>query len=179
MKLRLALAVLLLAPLLPSGLLAQSEPLVFKPAWGYLPGSEFPGASGTLDTSPESGEGVALLSYDFTLGGVYVGVRGEIEVPAGYSEIRLRVRSATAQTIALRLRDATGQWHQNEFAYERAGEWSPIRWDLSDFKSKLHWGGRKDGKLHYPVKEIQVLVNKTAGGAPLGTVEIAPPLALP
>lgn len=166
---------LLLALLLPAALLAQPAPIAVKSPWGFVPGSEFPGARGSVATQTDADENIVLLNFDFTEGGVYVGARALVLIDDKAGELRLRVRTGSPQKIGIRLRDARGQWHQNEFAYENAGEWSPIRWDLADFRSKLHWGGPKDGLLHLPVQEVQILLNKSTAGSPSGTLEFRPP----
>lgn len=167
---------LFLLALAAPALSAQTAPLPMKTSWSFVPGSEFPGAKGSFSARAADGGEIA---FDFAAGGVYVGARGEIALPGGYGELRLRVRSSGKQTVGIRLRDAKGQWHQNDFVYDQPGEWRPLRWDLANFRDKLHWGGPKDGALHYPVREIQILVNKTAASGPSGVLEFSSLQALP
>ena len=87
--------------------------------WGFNLGQEFAGAKGGLDLvrdQPEPGKNAMRLHADFTGGGAYVGVRksfSRLEVQA-MNVIRLRMRSKTTKSYALRLVDGTGQCHQRK-----------------------------------------------------------------
>lgn len=125
-------------------------------SWRLSRGDEFPGAKGRVEPKPDGDKWVAALHYDLTEGGRYVAAFAHVRIEDGVRELRLKVRSDAQRQLTLRLIDATGQAHQVGAAYSDAGKWQELRVSLAGFKAPLHWGGAKDGRLHFPLKTIWV-----------------------
>lgn len=128
--------------------------------WNVNLGSEFPGAAGTFTTETINQQEAGKLSYDFSNGGLYVTGRSAMHLPEDASELRLRVKSSNAQRLMVRLLDSSGQSLQYALPYTEAGEWQLLRIRLQK-KAPVFFGGAKDGIAHYPLKEIQLGVEKT------------------
>lgn len=137
-------------------------------SWSFSAGSEFPGANGSFEVVEQEGRKAGKLSFDFSKGGMYVSSTSGVEIPAGYEELRFRVRSRDWQRIMIRLFDATGQCHQYELPYADEGDWQLLRIDLLG-KAPLSFGGVNDKKLHYPIKKVSLAVNQSAS-SPTGEV---------
>ncbi|HSI07257.1 MAG: hypothetical protein ACAH89_15405 [Rariglobus sp.] len=128
--------------------------------WHIFLGAEFPGAKGTLSQRLVEEKTTGVLAFDFTGGGSYIAARSPVDIPDRYTEIRFKVRSDKKQRVTLRLADSTGQYHQIPLAYETAGEWQTLRLVLTGLRSKTHFFGKNDGTLHFPVKELWIMVQK-------------------
>ena len=154
--LRSALILLLLAAPLASATDVRPP----APVWRFFAGEEYPGAKGSIKVRREDGGYVGTLVFDFTGGGLYVAGRHSIDVPAGFTELQIQVRSSEPRRLGLRLIDDAGQCHQFERHYEGFGEWTKIGVDLVHFRPKESWGGPADKKLYFPIREIQFVVGK-------------------
>ncbi|MFD7161539.1 glycosyl hydrolase [Kribbella sp. NPDC059898] len=132
--------------------------------WSFYPGSEFPGATGSLsyDTaSPQSGAQSAKLSGDFTGGGNYVALQRTF-VPIDLKALDLWVKSSQVSSIGLRLTDATGQVHQQRLAVSGSA-WQHLSVTQFDHGTGyLHFGGADDGIWHGPAKAIMLTLDKSA-----------------
>ncbi|MFA7343349.1 MAG: hypothetical protein WC003_03495 [Terrimicrobiaceae bacterium] len=148
--------------------LTRFEP---RPTWIFIPGAEFPGASGSVSAKTDDGKTIGLLAFDFTGGGNYVAAQSDIALPEGYSELRLKARSSENRDLALRIRDAKDQWHSVNLAYSGAGEWGVLRVDLANFHDDSHFGGPNDGVLYYPLRQVQFLLGNKPPLSPTGTLE--------
>ncbi|MBL7223732.1 MAG: hypothetical protein ISS72_07765 [Candidatus Brocadiae bacterium] len=133
--------------------------------WQFNLGQEFPGAKGGLDLvadQPEKGKHAMRLHADFTGGGAYVGVRksfAQLDVQAT-KNIRLRMRSETTASYALRLVDDTGQCHQRKtMSLQADGKWHDVTLDPAQIAGGEHWGGANDGKWHGTVRLIELMLN--------------------
>lgn len=140
-------------------------------SWRFFAGTEFPGATGSLEWKYAEKETVGTIRFDFSGGGAYVAAFSPVTIPAGYRELRLKVRSTQQLKIGLRLTDASNQVHQVLLSYNDVNQWQTLRWDLLEFRSDIHWGGNKDGRLAFPVKTVQILVNRSADLSLTGYVE--------
>lgn len=140
----------------------------FQPvsSWRFSNGAEFAGAKGSLDSRATGQE--CAVTFDFSEGGAYVAVFTAIMVPEDYSEIRLRVKCAQNIKLAFRLNDSTGQCHQIPVSYDRTGEWQTIRYDLKNHRPGQHWGGAKDGVLHFPLTSFSLVVPNPKTDMPTG-----------
>lgn len=148
-------------------------------AWEFHLGAEFPGAAGELSQREIEGRPGGVIRYDFTAGGVYVAVCvPELDIPDAYTELRLRVRSASPQKLALRLADSTWQYHQIPVPYTRPGEWQTLRVPFAPLRSSFHYGGANDGALHFPLKQVWLVVDKPAS-APSGEISFTDLEAIP
>ena len=100
--------------------------------WGFNLGQEFAGAKGGLELvrdQPEAGNNAMRLHADFTGGGAYVGVRRsfeDLDVRA-MKAFRIKMRSDTVSSYALRLVDGTGQCHQRKnIPFTADGKWHEV-----------------------------------------------------
>jgi hypothetical protein len=139
--------------------------------WHFFNGAEFPGAKGSLDVISKDGGPIGVINYDFSEGGNYVFVTSTVDMPAGYGELRIKVRANAQQMIGLRLIDEQNQVHQLSFSGAQTGEWQTMIFDLLNFKSKQHWGGPNDGRLYFPVKKMQLMVLNSKSSPKVGAVE--------
>ncbi|WP_043583118.1 hypothetical protein [Geminisphaera colitermitum] len=136
--------------------------------WKFFNGREFPGANGKLNLATEADQTTATISYDFSGGGLYVCAQTKTEIPVGTGEIRIRVKSEEPGPVSLRLVDSTGQKLSIMTTYTQAGEWQVLRFPLS---GKIrHFGGANDGKIHFPVTSLSLLVHKSSRIEPSGTL---------
>lgn len=133
--------------------------------WGFNLGQEFAGAKGGLDLvcdQPEPGRYAMRLHADFTGGGAYVGVRksfSRLEVQA-LNALRLRMRSTTASSFAIRLVDGTGQCHQRKgIAFTADGQWHEVAIVPTEIAGGEHWGGANDGRWRDTVQLIELMLN--------------------
>ncbi|MBN2475674.1 MAG: hypothetical protein JXB62_13765 [Pirellulales bacterium] len=133
--------------------------------WGFNLGQEFPGAQGGLDlvrNQPASGSNAMRLHADFTGGGAYVGVRksfSHLDVQA-MNVIRMKMRSETTMSYALRLVDGTGQCHQRkQIPFNADGKWHDVEIAPTEMAGGEHWGGANDGKWHDSVQLIELMLN--------------------
>ena len=133
--------------------------------WGFNLGQEFAGAKGGLDLvpdQPEPGKNSMRLHADFTNGGAYVGVRksfAALNVQA-MNVIRLRMRSTTTKSYAIRLVDGTGQCHQRKGQpFNADGQWHDVEIVPAAIAGGEHWGGANDGRWHDSVQLIELMLN--------------------
>ncbi len=133
--------------------------------WEFNLGQEFKGAKGGLDVvrdQPETGMNAMRLHADFTGGGAYVGVRksfANLNVQA-MTVIRMKMRSETTRSFALRMVDATGQCHQRKgIQFESDGAWRDVDLVPEEIAGGEHWGGANDGVFHQPVRLIELMLN--------------------
>jgi len=139
--------------------------------WGFNLGQEFAGAKGGLDLvadQPEPGKYAMRLHADFTGGGAYVGVRrsfGKLNVET-MNVIRLKMRSETTTSYALRLVDQTGQCHQRKtIPFQADGKWHDVALVPTEIAGGEHWGGANDGKWHGAVQLIELMLNTGSSDA--------------
>lgn len=150
-------------------LLTLSGPLVsaqatktpaIAPVLRFYAGDEFPGAKGSVKIIKEGDSLINSLEFDFTGGGAYVAGRHSTDLPEGFTELQIKVRSAEPRQLGIRLVDDAGQCHQFKRTYEGYGEWAKVTVDLIHFRPDGSWGGPNDKKLHFPIREIHFLVAK-------------------
>jgi hypothetical protein len=102
------------------------------------------------------------LHADFTNGGAYVGVRksfARLNVQA-MNVIRLRMRSTTTKSYAIRLVDGTGQCHQRKGQpFNADGQWHDVEIVPAAIAGGEHWGGANDGRWHDSVQLIELMLN--------------------
>ncbi len=124
----------------------------------------------------QDGHGVPMgvLSYDFSKSKKntpYVLAMASIQVPKGATEIQIHARSPIAQQITLRVVDAKGQTHQIKKRIKGTQGWEQIIFPLN--KRVEHWGGPKDGVVHFPLTKIFFSVPKPNKDHLVGKVEFA------
>ncbi len=133
--------------------------------WGFNLGQEFAGAKGSLDLvrdQPEPGQNAMRLHADFTGGGAYVGVRksfAALDVQA-IKVIRMKLRSKTVSSFALRLVDGTDQCHQRKnIPFQADGQWHEVEIVPTGIAGSEHWGGANDGVWHDSVRLMELMLN--------------------
>jgi len=145
--------------------------------WSFYPGSEFPGATGSLtyDTAgPQSGAQSAKLSADFSGGGNYVALQRTF-VPIDLQSLSLWVKTSQVSAIGLRLTDATGQVHQQRLALSASTGWQQLTVTRFDGGTAyLHFGGTDDGVWHGPAKAITLTLDKAliSGGGTTAALNV-------
>jgi hypothetical protein len=145
--------------------------------WSFYPGSEFPGATGSLAldaTSAAAGTQSAKLSGNFAGGGNYVAIQRTM-VPVDLTALSLSVRTSQLSAIGLRLTDATGQVHQQRLPLSSSTAWQQLNVTRFDGGTGyLHFGGADDGIWHGPAKSIVVTLDRSSiiGGGTTATVNV-------
>ncbi|WFB36172.1 cellulase family glycosylhydrolase [Kiritimatiellota bacterium B12222] len=124
----------------------------------------------------QDGHGVPMgvMSYDFTKSTKnmpYVLASAAVQIPEGASEIQIHARSPIAQQLTFRIVDAKGQTHQIKKRIKGTGGWEMIQFPLN--KRVEHWGGPKDGVVHFPVTKLFLSVPKPNQETLEGNVEFA------
>lgn len=143
--------------------------------WSFYPGSEFPGATGSLAldaTTAAAGTQSAKLSANFSGGGNYVAIQRTM-VPINLSALSLSVRSSQLSGLGLRLTDATGQVHQQRLPVSTS--WQQLTVTRFDGGSGyLHFGGADDGIWHGPAKSIMLTLDRSEiiNGGTTATVNV-------
>jgi hypothetical protein len=134
--------------------------------WTYLDGSDFPGAKGSLSSAPGHTGTCARLSYDFSVGGKYVGATFILASPAQASAVALWVKSPLDATALLQLQDASGQTLEYQLlrpleASVDADAWYRVVVDVA--APSRHFGGKNDGVPQPPFSRIGVLALPESG----------------
>lgn len=143
--------------------------------WKLGFGTDFPGASGQYvrDTiEPKSGIYAAKLQGDFSAGGKYITL-GKSFSPLLIQKIAFWIKTADASSISLRLKDATGQVHQQKLPLTATINWQKIEiYKFDSGPNYLHFGGANDGKWHGPAQQIEFLLEKSGlnGGKSSGEI---------
>jgi len=137
--------------------------------WTFHAGNEFPGAKGGFRLGSVVGRDIGIMTYDFSGGGAYIGAITEVNLTQKLSEMRLDIRTKIPATVSLRLVDSSGQTHQISMPYTQKDDWQTLNFDIAN-GSKGHFGGANDGHIHYPVKQLWLILERTE---PAGTVEFS------
>lgn len=139
--------------------------------WQFNLGQEFPGAKGGLDlvqNQPAPGTNAMRLHADFTEGGAYVGVRRSFEQfdVLAINALRMKMRSETTRSFAVRLVDGTGQCHQRkDVPFEADGRWHDVEIVPAEIAGGEHWGGANDGAWHNPIRLVELMLNDRSAPA--------------
>ncbi|MEU4290044.1 glycosyl hydrolase [Kribbella sp. NPDC026596] len=145
--------------------------------WTFYPGSEFPGATGSLalDTvSPQAGAQSAKVAANFSGGGNYVAIQRTF-TPVNLNALSLWVKTTGLSAIGLRLTDSTGQVHQQRLTLSGSSAWQQLTVTRFDGGTGyLHFGGADDGIWHGPAKAIMLTLDHSLiiGGGTTATVNI-------
>jgi len=127
--------------------------------WEFLPGEEFPGATGALavvEGLPEKGSSGLHLKGDFSKGGAYVGALIDFE---HYVESMVfRYRTEDVGLVTLRMADSDGQvFQKRRVKLEADGEWHELEIKPHHVTAE-HWGGRNDGTWRGPPRWFSLLI---------------------
>jgi len=74
-----------------------------------------------------------------------------------FTELRFWVKSTTARTIGVRLKDATGQEFLHRIGFKNDGQWQQLK--ITNLAASMEsWGGAGDKKWHAPCQRIQFVL---------------------
>ncbi|MGI2296863.1 S-layer homology domain-containing protein [Paenibacillus sp. GXUN7292] len=133
--------------------------------WELGFGMEFPGANGQFirDASEvKSGTYSGKIAADFKNGGKYISLGRELP-SVTLKKLEFWVKTSDMNWISLRIKDGTGQVHQQKIPLIPNGEWSKI--ELLKFnggKDYFSFGGAQDKIWHDPVQRIEFLVEQSS-----------------
>lgn len=158
--------------LLAAAALCAADPVPFADAaktdaWKFLNPKDFPGAAGKLAASDAGLD----LSYDFSAGGVFVGMIYKGKVPAGAAAISFTLKSAGDAVCMFRLVTEDGRTFQGFNKAIKAG--TPTEVTLPTDKPWAEaWGGPDTKTPQAPIKTFHILVTKKSATA-TGTVVVS------
>ncbi len=140
-----------------------AEPVLFDTNWAFTNGPEFPGASGSYQPDGKmlcNGRPTGVLDADFSHGGNYVGIRRWISESV-FVRLSCELMSDTTM-MGVFVSDASQQWHYLELPLSGdAGVWQKLEINFADpdFKSTAHGGGKNDGKVYLPLRDLMFRVS--------------------
>lgn len=139
----------------------------------FYPGSEFPGATGSLSQTNDE----VALDFDFAGGGAYVMADFPLKPARFAKRATFEVFHAQPCGVSVRYVDSTDQTFQRHFPSGSAtGVWTRLSMAFADVKGVGHWLGADDGVAHPPFRCFQVMANnvreRKAKGGPKGTLLI-------
>lgn len=133
------------------------------PYWKYVPGSEYPGAQGSLSVVNQ----VMTLDYNFMNGGGYVGAFIWRPINQEFKEFTFRYKATTNVPVVVRLWDAQGEVFQYVKSYIQSPEWVDYKVNVN-FSTMNYIEGSKDpndprlnGVVDFPIKAVLFGVNKS------------------
>lgn len=129
----------------------QAFPPIRQMTWSFTNGPEFPGAKGTYDFVREvKGAPEALMiTYDFSEGGAYVGVTGDVRVSGRMRALVFDVNAVSPCQLLVRFFDRTGQCFQKVVSLAEAGV-QTVRVEVGSPWVAV-FGGANDGGIHWPI----------------------------
>ncbi|OPA75124.1 hypothetical protein BVG16_21170 [Paenibacillus selenitireducens] len=145
--------------------------------WKLGLGTDFPGASSEYvrdSSDPKSGLYAGKLRGDFSAGGKYITL-GKSFSPIAIQKIAFWIKTTDASSISLRLKDATGQVHQQKISLSPTINWQKIEiYKFDGGQNYLYFGGANDGKWHGPAQQIEILLEKSGlnGGKSSGEIRL-------
>lgn len=129
--------------------------------WVFSNGPEFPGATGSLAKGAGHAGNGAVLTYDLTGGGHYVGATLTLATAIQADAIAYWVRAAPGINATLRVQDSSGQTLQYDgsrpLEASVATDWYREVIELDAPSS--HYGGDNDGVVHQPIKAVSILAS--------------------
>jgi len=148
---------------IPLNLFAEGRP------WTFIKNT----GDGTFDLMVDGHQvAIGALTFDFTQSKSqrtpYVMAKTDVTIAEGATALQLHARSETAQSLTFRVLDSTGQTHQYKKAMRPTGRWEEITIPLT--RRLEHWGGAKDGVIHFPIQSISFSVPQP-GDQKTGQVE--------
>jgi len=140
---------------LTSLVVAAEIPVELNVDWNFVQGAEYPGAEGSVE--PGTAENTMVLSYDFSGGGQYVAAAKSVEPEGELTGLELTA-SGPGGNLGVALVDNTDQ----TFIY-RLGmlEDAEKTFDPALGKPSASYGGANDKTLHFPIKAIRLIVEKS------------------
>jgi len=149
------------------------DPEAEQLGWDFGNGPEFPGATGSLTVERAGDQPEALLKGDFTEGGNYVQMARPLD-DLNIHTLRFDYQSLGADSLTMRIIDASGQCHQLRLNVKDTDGWQTVMFPLQKFfenKGKPgmvtsvakyeNWGGANDSKWHGPAKLLVLLAGRS------------------
>jgi len=130
---------------------------------------------GSFDLSAAGGQQTGVLTYNFgnskSSKTPYVIATVPLNGVEKAQAMSLQALSGVAQQVTLRVVDSTGQVHQFKGRLTGSGQWETL---TMPFTKKLeHWGGAKDGVVHFPLDKLAISIPLPNENAVTGKVEFA------
>jgi hypothetical protein len=134
--------------------------------WTFYNGAEFPGATGSLGSGTGFAGTGAHLNFDFSGGGAFVSADRELATFMTAEAVALRIKAHGDTSMALRVRDFTGQILQYAF-------WRPLEaqdgnaWYRQVVQLDAptgHFAGADDGIVHQPIVAISIMASTLSAG---------------
>ncbi|MGG1515630.1 glycosyl hydrolase [Paenibacillus oryzisoli] len=136
----------------------ESSPL----QWNFFTGNGGTGIFAQDGTTSQDGSSSGKLSGNLAGSGQYVGAYRSFSDLYDIQELRFWVKvTNSSQRVSVRLKDFTGQWHQQQLILQTTTNWQLI--DLTSFGSSNHWGGANDGVWHGYLEAIGFTMDYTVG----------------
>lgn len=142
---------------------------VVHPAWRFVNGSEFPGATGSLLAAPQPATGL-VMSWDFTGGGNYVAALWHGPAQAGLGSFAFAITASEPVRMAVRMIDHQGRTHQSGSTTMPVG--TSVLSQACAGPWEHSWGGNGGTSVGSPVSLLAV-VSIQAPTARRGTVTIS------
>ncbi len=125
--------------------------------WVFWNGAEFPGAKGSFNIIRDHRRPVGILNYNFSGGGNYVEASCNVSI-VKINALSFQVKSAHRQSMLVRVVDHSGQCLQFYQSYSKSNHWQTLSVNLAR-GSSMHWGGKNNGLLNFPIVSISIGVN--------------------
>jgi hypothetical protein len=129
--------------------------------WSFSNGPEWPGATGRLDWSADSGrtdDGVLQLHYNFEKGGNYCAAIRDLPTSPPVQAVRMWLHKPADNLMIIRATDSKGEVFQKNFRYHFPG-WQQVEITLADWI--FSWGG--DGTFDAPAQQLHILIERDGG----------------
>jgi len=121
--------------------------------------SDSGGASATQQFAKVDGKDVMTIDYDFGKGGKGTPLLNNVvdtKIDKGPAALFFAARADTPASITFRMKDSTGQTLLKKTRVNGLNEWEQVKIPLTGKFEK--WGGANDGKIHFPIKSINLVV---------------------
>jgi len=137
----------------------------FDPHWGFNLHTEYPGATGTMDITPDDKS--LKLNFDFTGGGSFVSAGHSVDSHLTFATIAIKAKGFGS--LGISITDNSGQTFVYQFGLPGDME-RTYEAKFSDPPS-TSFGGLNDKVVHFPLQNINVTVSKSPDHLS-GTVEV-------
>ncbi len=145
--------------------------------WDFQPNT----GDGLFEVNPNDERDIGVLHYNFTQakaqGTPYVLATATTKIEKAASAVIFYARSPVRQQLTFRLVDSTGQTHQFKKRIDGIDQWERI--DIPLTRRLEHWGGAKDGTIHYPIESIVLAVPLPGEEIKHGKVEYSHAMVVP
>ncbi|MEM1058465.1 MAG: hypothetical protein AAGK14_04385 [Verrucomicrobiota bacterium] len=140
------------------GLFTQAAGWKFNPAKGAKVKEAF---------TQDGGKDVLAIDYDFSAAGNGMHVLNNVvkaNIAKGSDALFFAARADVPTSMTVRMKDATGQTLISKLRIKGLNEWEEVKVPLTGkFEG---WGGANDGKIHFPIKSLNLTVVGRGGQNP-------------